>query len=419
MTRDLDSLLEAERDAYDDAVSTTHHRSIELDFYRRKDGRPVASVREKFVGGTVEGDLARTPVTFLECEFVDDLRDLDWDDGEYRQFFVKVLDSRFVPALDDWVETVAFTGPLWAFEREGAQVRITAEGPEMNAMGSVRRADVWPGGARATKVIRQLLERAGAQQTDLRIPNLKRTLPRSVTVGVRAGKRQDENGKKKGLGKDKRRKRYSLSVDRKDTYWGEAESIAQALNRDLFANAAGEFVLRHPARRPAVRLFKRHLLSPVIPQLEESDGGQQPNTWIVSGADPKGPKKRPTARVTLPASHVDSAESLAWNGVPREEIVEIQNRQVKTKRQARRLGERKRDESLREVSAVEVSSLPVLPRWRPHALVSVQTETGRTTSVVRSWQLPLGLGNDPLVLGSTIRTRTRIKRKKRKRGRRR
>lgn len=406
MTRRAASLSESERAAYEATMQGTHFRNVELDFYRRDNGKPVLTVRENYMGGTVEGDLERTPVTFMECDILDESEELDWDDGEFRQFFVQVMDSRFVPELDDWVEEVAFTGPVWDWEREGAVIRMVAEGPEVNALGSIAKADTWPGGARATTVIRALLSRAGATRSDMAIPNLKRTLPRSVTVGVKRGK-----GKKGKRGKKKeRRGPQRFNVDHSDTYWGEAESIAEAIDRDLFAAASGRFRLAHPSNRPRVRLSPGVLLSPVIPKREESEDGEQVNTWIVTGPDPKGPRKQPQAKVTLPRTHVASAESLAWNGVPRAVVSELHNKQIKTKRQARRMGQRLRDKSLREVSSVEVSALPVIVSWRPYALVAVPTPTGRVVSVVRSWQIPIGLGAEPVVLGSTERVRTRIKR---------
>ena len=395
----LSALTKSQRAAYDATVEGTHHRAVELEVYRRRDGKPVLSLTNQFLGGQVQGDLTRTPVTVLECEVLDEDYALDWASGEHRKYEVQIVDSRFIPDLDDWVEEPVFRGPLWDFERNGPVVSLVAEGPEMNAQGSIRRADWWPAKSKATKVIVELLKLAGAESRDLRVPPLKRRLPRSVTVGVRLGK-ADKDAKK-----DKRPKVQRLRVDREGTYWSVAAEIAASLDRDFFADNRGRFVLAAPRTRPTLTLSRRTILSPATER--RGDEGETTNVWIVNGPNPKGPRNRAHARAELPKRHPASAWSLRWNGVRREVIETIENKHVKTNAQAARVARRQRDRALRELVNYEIEALPVVPWVRPGSLVSVPTDSGRAVARIPSWTLPLGPGADPLVLGAARRRRWR------------
>lgn len=384
------SLTKAQKKLYDDTVSTTHHRAVELLVFRRSDGRPMFSLTNRFLGGSIQGDTARDPVTWMECELFDVDYDLDWTHGRHRRFGVEIVDSRFVPDLNDWVEETVFTGPLWDFERQGSTVSLVAEGPELNAMGSVRQAEHWPARTKATKVIRELLTSAGALARDLRIPNLRAPLPRDVTVGVDRGKKKDDEKKKKP-------KRRELRVNREDTYWAAADEIAEALDRDLFGDNRGRFLLRKPMEQPVYSFTDRTLLAPA--KEKRGSEGEVPNTWIILGANPEGPRERVHERVELPRGHNLSAHALRWNDTNRPVIETIENKHLRTAKQARAVGERRRQRTLRELVEHEVEALPVIPWLRPGALVSIPVKGGRTNTRVRSWTLPLGPSADALTLG--------------------
>lgn len=392
----------------DATMRGTHHRRIEVEVYRRSDGQAVGSLaHEEFLGGSVNGDIDRMPVEVLECEVLDEDYSLDWHNGSHRKYRIRVIDSRFVPSgtdpktgawveMDEWVEDPVFTGPLWDFERTGPVVRLVAEGSEMEAMGSIRHADFWPARSKATHVITELLKRAGANDGDLRIPNLKATLPRSVTVGVRLGK--DRNKRKKGYQGPKAQR---LKVDREDSYFAAAEPIAEALDRDLYADGRGHFVLQSPKSRPTLRFETSDLLAPVT--VRRGEDGEVTNVWIVEGANPKGPKGQVRARVELPKKHKSSAHSNRWNGTDREVIETTENPHLKHKKQAHALAVRKRDRGLRELVEYEATTLPMVTWWRPGSLMSVPVGGGRATARITRWTRPLGPGADGLTLGANQR----------------
>lgn len=392
---ELRALTPAQRRLYDAAVAGSHHRRVELEVYTR-DGNAVRSFTNRFLSGAIHGDLDRQPIEVLEAELLDVNYSLDWSHGEHRRFTARVVDARFVPELDEWVEEIVFTGPFWDFDRDGPVVSLTAQGSERLAMGSVRRVYKKPRKTRATTVIRDLLELAGAPARALLIPRLKVTLPERVTVGVRhKGKKADDDKQKK------RRRRRVYRATREDTYAGEVRQIAEAIDRDFFTDGRGRFVLEAPRRRPTLRLTTATILKPVTER--RGDDGEVTNTWHVLGANPKGPKKRIEVKVGLPRRHPSSAHSLRWNGKPREVIETIENRQLRNDKAARAVGIRRRDRAMRELVERQVDALPVVPWWRPGGLVSVPTGGGRATATVRRWTLPLGPDADPLTLGANRR----------------
>lgn len=392
----LQALTRAQRKLYDETVSGTHHREVTLEVLRVRDGARVRSLTNQFLGGSVQGDIGRSPVEVLECDVLDEAHVLDWANGEHRKFKLRVVDARFVPALDEWVEEIVFTGPVWNYQRTGDVVHLVAEGSELLAMGSVRNPDTWPAKTKATKVIRELLSAAGAEGRDMVIPNLSAKLPREVTIGVR-------RGKKKGRDDDKKKgpKRQIFRATDEETYWPLAERIVEALDRDLFADSRGRFVMAGRRNRPTVRFDERTLLGPVVEK--RGSEGETTNTWVILGHDPKGPRKRVRARVAFPKKHPLSAFSLRWNGKPREVSERIENKHLRTKKQAIRLGERKRDQKMRQLVEYEAQGLPIIPWLRPYSSASLPTAAGRVSASVPRWTLPLGPGPDPLVIGANRR----------------
>lgn len=263
-------------------------------------------------------------------------------------------------------------------------------------MGSVRQVYSAPRKSKATRVIRDLLGAAGAEVSDMSIPSLASRLPERVTIGVKRGK--DRNPKKDGHQGPRRR---IFRATQADTYWGEATQIAEALDRDLYSNGRGRFLLRSPKTRPSLALTAETLLSEPVER--RGDDGEPVNTWLVVGADPKGPKKQIEVEVGLPRRHPASAESQAWNGKPRKIIERIENPKLRSVKDARLVGRRRRDRALREPVSYEVEALPVIPWVRPGMLVSAPSGSGRVAGRVRQWTLPLGPGADPLVFGTNRR----------------
>ena len=161
-------------------------------------------------------------------------------------------------------------------------------------------------------------------------------------------------------------------------------------------------MLAPPASNPSLVLDNSTLLAPVVEKRATADG-EQTNVWEVFGPDPKGPKKSPHAKVTLPRRHPLSRERLAWHDKPREVIARIENKHIRTDKDAQKVGAQARDRALRELTTYEVQALPVIPWLRPRSLASIPTSGGRARTRVVQWTLPLGPAADPLVIGANLR----------------
>lgn len=396
-----ESLTATQRRTYLATVSGTHHRRVEVELMSL-DGVVERDLTDGFLGGSVQGDVSRTPMEVCMFDVFDPDERLDWSNGAHRHHKIRVTDRRFVPDLDEWVDAHAFTGPLWHFTRSGDVVTLTAQGSERLAMGSLREVFHRPRKSKATAVIRDLLSAAGARKRDMQVPSLKARLPESVTVGVNPGRNRDDddNNRRRRQNRRPRRRRLEASPT-EDTYFSTADGIAEALNRDIFADGSGVLVVAAAPKKPSVAFHGATMLAPAR---EETGGdGERPNRWLVIGANPKGPKPQVRVPVMLDRRHPASAHKMAWHDKPRHVTVRIENRNLRTKKQARELGRKHRDRATREVTTYQVEALPIVPWLRPHALVSVPTSGGRTQVRVTQWTLPLGPGADALTIGANRR----------------
>jgi hypothetical protein len=387
----LGTLTAAQRRLYYATTTGTHYRRVQITISNRN-GQPVASFTNTFVGGAIHGDDERDPVTWLEAGIIDPDQTLAWAYGDHKSHHARVVDARFVPELDDWVEDVSFTGPLWDFTRQADVVQLTAQGNERKAMGSVRRVFHRRRKAKASAVVRALLTEAGAAAGDLLIPSLNATLPERVTIGVHRGKDRDKD--KAG---HQGPKRQVLRATSETTYWAVAKRIAEAIDRDLYVDGRGRFIMAKRKTRPTIKLTSATLLGPV----DEKRGGEgeQTNTWHIIGANPKGPRKQIEVEVGLPKRHPASAWSLRWNGEPRKIIERIENRQLRSRKAALQLGRRRRDQAIRELVTREAAAVPLLTWIRPRSLAKMPTPSGRAAGTVRRWTIPLGPGADPMTIG--------------------
>jgi hypothetical protein len=393
---DYDSLDGPERRLYRDQVYVSHHRRVEFELLRL-DGEPVRSI-ENVMSAAVQGDEARTPREVLELDVYDDDFLFDWKLGQHRHFKVRVIDARFVEALDDWVERIAFTGPLWDFDREGPIVSLVAQGSERLAMGSVKEVFKRPRKAKGDGVIRDLLTLAGALKKHLLIPHLNKRLPERVTVGVERGK--DRNPKKDGKQQRKVQVFRAGTRGQEDTYWSAAEPIAEAMDRDLYADARGRFVMATPKSAPSLTVTERQMIGQVLER--RGQDGEVTNTWEVFGRNPKGDRPQVHVVAALPDKHPSSAYKMRWNGERRKVIETIENNQL-DKEAATALARRKRDKGARETVEREVQLLPVTSWVRPGMLVTAPTPQGKVTIRASRWTVGFTQDSGSVTIGGNRR----------------
>lgn len=393
---DYETLNASQRRAYQAAVSQTHHRRVELHVVR-PDGSVKHTFINSFLGGQVDTDEDSTPAqTLSSVQLFDPDRVLDWENGAHRKYRARVIDCRFIPALDEWVDCTVFTGPLWDFSRKGPIASLTAQGSERLAMGSVRRTYSRERKAKATVVIRDLLNKAGVPKRLQRVPNLKARLPESVTVRVKiTDKRKNKPPKISHVRR--------LKLNREDTYFDEAAEIAEALDRRLVTDGKGRFIVRKDPTKAALTITDHQLVEP--PEVSRVGNADLRNVFIVRGADPKGPKPQIRAEARFPAQHALSAETLRpWPGAPPYELIEtIENDKLSTTKNAKEIAVRKRNRAARELVQYSVAMLPVAPWLQLGQIVLVRGRDPLPGVRARQMSLPLGQSADPQTVGSLRR----------------
>lgn len=387
-------LTRAEKRLYNQTIARTHRRRVELHILTL-DRRIVRSLTPKITAGTVTLDVHQVPMMVATLTFLDPTRSLVFEPDSagdaplHRKFMVHINDSRYIPTLG-WVDCDVFTGPIWDFERKGAEVSLTAHSVDRLASGTIRRAKMWRRKTKKTDIIRGLLQEAGA--TRLRIPDLRFTTP--VHVHVRHVHPKKHTKKAHTV-----RRITGFHTTTQDTYWDKASGLGDSMNRLLFPTADGAFELRSHPERPAYHFNGALLAEPDLSR----PGSEGPNTFLVIGAKPKGSKRQVSSGlVGFPNSHPLSANELAWNGKPYQILDKIHNPHAKTKAECRKIAIRHRDRAARMLVEISFDALPV-PWLRPWDLVTAETSQGRLGVHIRQMTYPLSADSSPMTVGAVKR----------------
>ena len=373
-------LSDAELRAYHRGLYSTHERRIHVAVYDL-DGNLLTHLTPDVLDGQVIVDTTGgpdTPTRILDLRFLDPTRSVHFEPASpgdaplHRSRVVEVTDSRRMPELEDWVDCEVFTGIVWDFDREGAEISLVAHGMERQALGQAWTPVTYRKHRKKTEVLKDILGNAG--ETALGgIPDLSARLPERVTI------------------------------TRMDSLWPRARRLASSMDRQLFYPGLGRPIMRKVPSRP-VFTFRddRHLLSPV--KIDRNPDGIH-NTFVSVGAKAKGAKKRPRAVETLPPAHPLSPQSLARNGVPLRLVQREENRQVKNKAEAKARAERMREEGSRVLVTYSFDCIPV-PHLDELDMVKVVTEDGTFRVRMEQWTLPLGCDGAPVMTVGDVRRTT-------------
>lgn len=365
------------------------------------DGDFVRDVSDLLMpGGEITGDTSRQVVQVATISLADPGNTVSFENPTgnvpvSRRYCIRLIDSRRVPGVG-WVDHIVHEGPIWTPTRDGDTVRLVIHDESRKAMGTVRRRRSWSRKARISAVIVDLLSLAGAPADQIRIPKLRPTLAKVVHVGHRPKQKRDgKKGEKK-----QRRKAHRFIADQQDTYWSEAQQLARALNRRLYATPQGVFRLKALSNRPALTIDRGDLLAPPSIGRPDEDGAR-PNVFEVQGRDPKGKKHhRPSAAAVLPSAHEDSRESLKWHGKNTEHRETTTDNHAKSAKACKRKAVQRRDRALRipQEREVVIPTMPFLQAWD---LVNIR---GVGVASMERWRYPLS-GAEGMTIGSTKRVR--------------
>lgn len=352
-------LTAAELRAYHDTLRSSHERRIVVQI-QTLSGRVLRSQQVEVVDGGVTVDADAEVSRVLSMVFVDPSRSIRFETNDpagvplHRSRRIEVHYSVRVPALDRWVTAVPFSGPIWDFRRQGAEVTVVAHGMDRQGLGQQWSPRTFGKKSRKTRAIRTLLEDIGFEQ--MSIPDLKRTFPHRMTVG-----RMDEP-----LPKIRR--------------------VAKSLDRHLFIDGRGIPRMRAIPNRPVFTFDDRSLLAePSIRRTTE----QLKNVAEVLGGKPRGSKRRVRAVAELRPNHPLSPESLAFNGKRLRLVERVENPHLKTTADCRKRARRIRDERAKLPVEHGFECVPI-PHLDELDLVRVVTDDGPVLIRMKQWSLPLG-----------------------------
>lgn len=391
---DLELTL-AEREAFEDQLVNSHRTRTQARILD-KDENYIAELPGRITAGAVQVDSDSEITRSLSLTVVDAGRRIRLepqspaDGAVHSDNFIAIEYGVWVESLDRWVDVPVFNGPITLVERQGAEVKIEAQGKEslLLAPHYAGQGYTLRGGTRLDHAIEAVCRRQGEEK--LKLPVLSKRLPKARVVGPSSEPWKVING---GEVTAKGREIKSL--------------ISRASNDDLNAyfDGRGYLVTRSRASSPVFTFTERHLLdNPTL----RYDLASFRNTVIVRGGrrkkankrDDNRPSARTNARVSLPAPHPLSPQSLARHGEPRFLVEFVDADGLKTNRECRRRGHAVLDRVSREGVDASFPSLPV-PHLEEDDLVTLMTdEIGSLTFPLRTFTLPL-TPTDSMQVGAT------------------
>lgn len=356
-------------------LRSTHQRRITVRVLDLEH-KVLSSLTPRYVSGEMTVDTTRDVSRIAALTFFDPSSSINFEpDGPaalavHRKRMLQVVYSVRVPALQTWVSWTVFTGPVFEFERVGAEVNLVAHGKERLMLDQAGHNRTFPKKTKKTRVLRELFADAG--ETHISIPDLGTTTPERIVV------------------------------HRMDSRWPITERVAHSMGRDLFYNGPGIAVLRNRSERPVFTFDARTLMSDVTIG-RDSEGLF--NTWEVTGADPKGPKPKIRAVVDLPDKHPLSSSAshgLGRNGQRSFLIEQYENIHIKHKGEATKKARQMRDDGQRLLTKYGFDSLP-MPHLEENDLVRVVDDAGTHLVRMSQWTLPLSLDGSAMTVGAIRR----------------
>lgn len=360
---ELLNLTATELALYEQTLLRSHERRVSFETLRLNGTSAGMLDIEPTEGNIAVTGGGETEVSrVLTLKAADRTRQLDFtpDSPGEALFFtrqLRVYDERYVPGLG-WVRAVPFTGPIWSFTRTGNEVDLVAHSVDRLCMGALWSFDKLRQGQRKSNIIRDLLLHCGFTAEEIAVPLLAPTL-----------------GSKKTL-------------DRFESPWAHAWRLADGMNVQLYPTGPG-------------RIRVRDLPGTVAFTWRAGDGGsvlsdprvaRAMDGWrtdvVVIGKKPKGSRNRAGATVKVPADHPLSAVNLGRNGKARHLAERIEDTNLGTNEECRKVGQRRINEATRSLVEAAFESAPI-PHLNPGDLVALELPEGSINFRLWEFTIPL------------------------------
>lgn len=360
-------LTAAERPAYLDALRGHAVVKTEVTVLDLA-GETVASMTPSVADGQVLVDrLARSSrVLMLNFDDPNGLLDFDPttpDDGAlYLTHMLQVDVATWVESLERFVTVTPFLGPIRALRRDGITISARAHGKEMlrrRRLGDTLRVAK---GTPKVEAIQLILEKYG--ETRFAFPELPRKMPRGLSLGPNA----------RG--------------------WDICERIAESMNYQLYHRMPdGAATLRRYPRTPGWT-FRTGDQGEVIgnPRVSFDVADDFYNQIRV-----RGPKPRPGKRRVVVTRHAPEGHMLSPDGDLGTLPKGLNNGFIRSKAEARRLGDRLIDDQILSVVQPRFEALPIY-HLDEGDYVQLETEETMLPFRLDRFTLPISTAGRPRML---------------------
>lgn len=331
-------------------------------------GETVASLTPSVADGQVLVDRRARASRVLMLNFDDPNGLLDFDpttpdDGAlYLTHMLQVDVSTWVEELERFVTATPFLGPLRALRRDGITIAARAHSKEMlrrRRLGDTLRIAK---GTPKVEAIRMILEKYG--ETRFAFPELTVKMPRGLSLGPNA----------RG--------------------WDIGERIAESMNMQLFHRMPdGAATLRRFPRAPQWT-FRTGDEGEVVgnPRISFDVADDFYNTLRVRGPKPRPGKKRVVVTRHAPEGHLLSPDG-DLGGLPKV----LNNGFVRSRAEARRLGDRHIEDQLLSVVQPRFEALPIY-HLTEGDYVQLETEETMLPFRLDRFTLPISTAGRPRML---------------------
>lgn len=291
-----------------------------------------------------------------------------------------------------WVEIPVFWGPLTAYEANGPEITIEAQGKEALALDPffMNQGFTLHKHQHTDDAIKEVMRRVG--ESRFQIPNLpfrlheKRVIhPRSEPWKVIAGGEEDNKSRK----------------------------VAGLVHRTgkhphhLFFSGDGRLTMRRLNKEPDFTFDSTTLLSDPD---EVWDSLSFINHVVVTGAKPQGKgKKAAKAAVSLRRKHPLSPWSLARNGKPLYRTLFVDAENLKSDRECRQRAHHILNHHSMVGLEASFDALPI-PTFEPGDYIRIKVDDLNIKMVLKQWTLPL-TSDQGMTVGDNTRIRTKGRRK--------
>lgn len=369
-----------------EALLASHHSIVVQLIVMDLDHNERTDVTNRLLDGQVTLDATALITRSLDLDLLDPTGALHLDSNspdEGAMFADRMVAVRYCvinPAATFRVNVPIFTGPITKLERNGAAVRVEAQGKEALGLSMPWQTKTWSAGYKLTSAINEIL-RDIMGEGKRSIPDISNKLPRNITVGTVTD--------------------ADFNVKTSKSPWEVAKGLAKSIGYQLYYDGGGTAVMRP-------------LPENVCWTYREGPGGSlksKPtagfnidaviNAVEVFGKKPekttgKTTKKQPHARLVAERADPLSPWNLGRSGAPRYLPLIVEDDSITTDEEALARAQTELRRGLRSSIEVAYDAL-VVPHLEELDVIKLSSEKYASTHLLKKTAIPLTAGGTATV----------------------